>query len=70
VLAKPELGDPQHLHLVEIVVPKLDTSWRLASTLAWRGKDAQEYLRKEGFVDTYGGWGLDEGGAVNEVSWK
>ncbi|KAF2634889.1 pyruvate decarboxylase [Massarina eburnea CBS 473.64] len=72
VLAKPEVKDPQHLQLVEIVVPKLDTSWRLASTLASRGKEVQEYLTSEGFVDTYGGWGLDAEGesAGAGVSWK
>jgi pyruvate decarboxylase len=40
----------------------MDTSWRLASQLAWRGKAHQEYLTKEGFFDTYGNWGLGEGG--------
>ncbi|PVH93205.1 pyruvate decarboxylase [Periconia macrospinosa] len=73
ILAKPELQDPPHLQLVEIVVPKLDTSWRLASTLAWRGKEHQEYLKREGFVDTYGGWGLDGGGEDGEdgeVKWS
>ncbi|KAF1958250.1 pyruvate decarboxylase-like protein [Byssothecium circinans] len=73
VLAKPEIRDPMHLQLVEIVVPKLDTSWRLASTLAWRGKEAQEYLTREGFTDTYGGWGLDGEDSASSgggVSWK
>ncbi|CAI6333074.1 unnamed protein product [Periconia digitata] len=69
VLAKPQLKHPQHLQLVEIVVPKLDTSWRLASTLAWRGEETQEYLKREGFVDTYGGWGLDSGAGGN-VKWS
>lgn len=59
IFAKPGLRNPEALQLVEIVVPKLDTSWRLASQLAWRGEKDAERLTREGFVDTYGGWGLD-----------
>jgi pyruvate decarboxylase len=62
---------PENLQLVELVVDKLDTSWRLASTLATRGKEVQEYLTNEGFTDTYGGWALGEGSKDGGgVSWK
>jgi len=70
VLAKPEVQDPRYLQLVELVVDKMDTSWRLGTQLAWRGKESQDYLTREGFVDTYGGWGLEEGAGMGTVSWK
>ncbi|KAF2125761.1 pyruvate decarboxylase-like protein [Dothidotthia symphoricarpi CBS 119687] len=69
VLAKPALQDPQCLQLVELVVPKLDTSWRLGSVLAWRSDEAKQYLTDEGFVDTYGNWGL-EGASGGDVKWS
>ena len=69
VLAKPELKDPPNLQLVELVLDKLDTAWRLGSQLAWRGKDQAEYLTREGFVDTFGGWGL-EGASGGDVRWS
>ncbi|KAF2001700.1 pyruvate decarboxylase [Amniculicola lignicola CBS 123094] len=64
LLSSPALLNPPNLQLVEIVVPKLDTSWRLAGQLAYRGEAAKEYLNNEGFVNTYGDWGLGavEGG--------
>lgn len=72
ILAKPSVQTPQHLQLIELVVDKLDTSWRLASTLANRGKETQEYLKNEGFKDTYGGWALgeDSGSRGEGVVWK
>lgn len=70
MLAKPEVQQPQHLQLVELVVDKLDTSWRLGTQLALRGDEAKAYLTREGFVDTYGGWGVDEGAAGGGVVWK
>lgn len=70
VLRKPQLRNPPNLQLVELVVDKLDTSWRLGSQLAWRGQEARDYLEKEGFVDTYGNWGLDEGAGSGSVKWN
>ncbi|KAF1842854.1 pyruvate decarboxylase-like protein [Cucurbitaria berberidis CBS 394.84] len=69
VLAKPELQNPTHLQLVELVMDKLDTSWKLGTLLAWRSEEHKEYLTREGFVDTYGGWGLD-GKAGGDVKWS
>ncbi|KAF2708933.1 pyruvate decarboxylase-like protein [Pleomassaria siparia CBS 279.74] len=69
ILAKPELKTPPCLQLVEVVVDKMDTSWRLSSQLAWRGEAAKDYLSKEGFFDTYGNWGLDEGSG-GTVKWS
>ncbi|KAF2476964.1 pyruvate decarboxylase [Lindgomyces ingoldianus] len=69
VLEKGELKSPRDLQLVEIVVDKMDTAWRLGSQLAWRGEKSREYLTNEGFVDTYGGWGLD-GGSNGTVKWS
>lgn len=69
ILAKPQLQNPDCLQLVEIVVDKMDTSWRLGSQLAWRGEQHKEYLTMEGFVDTYGNWGLEEGSGGN-VKWS
>jgi pyruvate decarboxylase len=69
VLAEPALADPPHLQLVELVLDKLDTSWRLGSTLAWRGPEHAQRLADEGFTDTYGGWGL-EGGGGGDVKWS
>jgi pyruvate decarboxylase len=72
ILAKPSVQKPENLQLVEMVVDKLDTSWRLASTLAGRGKETQDYLTNEGFTDTYGGWALgeDSGSRGGGVVWK
>ncbi|KAJ4304571.1 hypothetical protein N0V90_000097 [Kalmusia sp. IMI 367209] len=71
VLKNPDVADPKYVQIVELVVEKLDTSWRLGAQLAVRGKEAQDYLREEGFVDAFGGWGLSEdalrGGGVR---WK
>lgn len=69
ILTKPQVQHPEHLQLVELVLHKLDTSWKLATTLAWRGEQHQEYLAREGFVDTYGGWGL-EGKAGGNIKWS
>lgn len=70
MLAKPELQHPQSLQLVELVIPKLDTAWRLGGTLALRSQEAKDYLDREGFVDAYGGWGLEAGSASGAVKWK
>ncbi|KAI8941110.1 hypothetical protein NX059_002348 [Plenodomus lindquistii] len=66
VLAKKELREPKCLQLVELVLDKLDSSWKLTTALAWRSEAHRSYLAKEGFVDTYGGWGLEgmEGGSM------
>lgn len=69
ILAKPQLRHPECLQLVELVLDKLDTSWKLGTTLAWRSDKHKEYLTEEGFVDTYGGWGLD-GAAGGSVKWS
>jgi pyruvate decarboxylase len=69
ILAKPQLKNPECLQLVEVVVDKLDTSWRLASQLAWRGEAVQKYLTDEGFFDTYGNWGLKDGSG-GSVKWS
>ncbi|KAJ4360824.1 uncharacterized protein N0V89_001391 [Didymosphaeria variabile] len=71
VLQKPQVVNPQTVQLVELVVEKLDTSWRLGAQLAVRGEEARKYLKEEGFHDAYGNWGLSEeamGGTG--VSWK
>ncbi|KAF2449792.1 pyruvate decarboxylase [Karstenula rhodostoma CBS 690.94] len=71
VLKKPQVANPEHVQLVELVVEKLDTSWRLGAQLAVRGQEARKYLKEEGFHDAYGNWGLSEeamGGTG--VSWK
>ncbi|EUC49429.1 hypothetical protein COCMIDRAFT_23005 [Bipolaris oryzae ATCC 44560] len=66
ILAKPQVQQPENVQLVELVLDKLDTSWKLGTTLAWRSEEHKEYLTREGFVDTYGGWSLEEkaGGSV------
>lgn len=69
ILAKPQLQDPPHLQLVELVLDKLDTAWKLGTVLAWRSAEHKDYLTNEGFVDTYGGWGL-EGEAGGDVKWS
>ena len=69
ILSSPALRNPSSLQLVEVVVPKLDTPWKLASQLAVRGEAAREYLSREGFTDTFGGWGL-EGGVDAGVKWN
>ncbi|RYN27236.1 Pyruvate decarboxylase [Alternaria tenuissima] len=69
ILEKPQLKQPQNLQLVELVVDKMDTSWKLGTALAWRSEEHKEYLTREGFVDTYGGWGLD-GKAGGSVKWS
>jgi pyruvate decarboxylase len=69
ILGMQALKNPQNLQLVELVVPKLDTSWRLGTQLAWRSEEHKEYLTNEGFVDTYGNWGLD-GVAGGDVKWS
>jgi pyruvate decarboxylase len=69
VLKKDTLRQPKHLQLVELVMDKLDTSWRLGTQLAWRSEEHKEYLTNEGFMDTYGGWGLD-GVAGGDVKWS
>ncbi|KAF2875509.1 pyruvate decarboxylase-like protein [Massariosphaeria phaeospora] len=69
VLAKPELSNPDALQLVEVVVDKMDTAWRLPAQLASRGKADVDRLTKAGFVDTYGNWGL-EGVSNGGVKWN
>lgn len=71
VLKKKEIIDPQCVQLVELVVDKLDTSWRLGAQLAVRGEEARHYLEEEGFVDAFGDWGLSKE-ALGEagVKWK
>lgn len=63
------MRNPESLQLIELVVPKMDTSWRLGAQLAWRGEKDKERLTREGFVDAYGGWGL-EGVAGGDVKWS
>jgi pyruvate decarboxylase len=69
VLGREGLKKPQNLQLVELVLDKMDTSWRLGTQLAWRSEEHKEYLTREGFVDTYGNWGLD-GVAGGQVKWS
>ena len=69
ILAKPQVQHPENVQLVELVLDKLDTSWKLGTTLAWRSDEHKEYLTREGFVDTYGGWSLD-GKAGGSVKWS
>ncbi|KAF1935194.1 pyruvate decarboxylase [Clathrospora elynae] len=69
ILQKPGLKHPQNVQLVELVLDKMDTSWKLGTQLAWRSEAHREYLTSEGFVDTYGGWGL-EGEAGGSVKWS
>ncbi|KAI4937401.1 uncharacterized protein J4E92_002132 [Alternaria infectoria] len=69
ILNKPQLQNPQNVQLVELVLDKMDTSWKLGTALAWRSEEHKEYLTREGFVDTYGGWGLD-GKAGGSVKWS
>ena len=69
ILEKPQLQNPQNVQLVELVLDKMDTSWKLGTALAWRSEEHKEYLTREGFVDTYGGWGLD-GKAGGSVKWS
>lgn len=69
VLGKREVREPENLQIVELVLDKLDTSWRLGTQLAWRSEEHKKYLTDEGFVDTYGGWGL-EGAAGGDVKWS
>ncbi|KAF3008541.1 hypothetical protein E8E13_006536 [Curvularia kusanoi] len=69
VLATPSLASPENVQLVELVVPKLDTSWRLGAQLAWRGEQDAKRLEREGVVDAYGGWGLEEG-SRGSVKWS
>jgi len=69
ILGLKNLRQPRDLQLVELVVDKLDTSWKLGTTLAWRSVEHREYLTNEGFVDTYGNWGLDGTGGGN-VKWN
>jgi pyruvate decarboxylase len=71
VLEKPQVMRPGCVQVVELVVEKLDTSWRLGAQLAVRGEEARKYLKEEGFHDAFGNWGLSEeamGGTG--VSWK
>lgn len=58
ILASPGLQNPDSVQLVEILVGKMDSAWRLQGQLASRGKETRERLEKEGFVNTYGDWGL------------
>ncbi|KAH7082083.1 pyruvate decarboxylase-like protein [Paraphoma chrysanthemicola] len=69
VLGKDGVQNPKGVVLVELVMEKLDTSWRLGTQLAWRSEEHKQYLTDEGFVDTYGGWGL-EGVAGGDVKWS
>lgn len=69
ILAKEELKQPKELQLIELVLDKMDTSWRLGTQLAWRSEEHRQYLTDAGFVDTYGGWGLD-GVAGGDVKWS
>ncbi|KAF2009178.1 pyruvate decarboxylase [Aaosphaeria arxii CBS 175.79] len=71
VFSSKTLAKPTVLQLAEIVVEKLDSSWRLPALLAWRGGDKhKQFLTEAGIVDTYGGWGLNEleGGNGNGVN--
>jgi len=72
LLAAPLLQDPPTLQLVELILDRRDTSWKLGTALAWRGEAQRAYLTREGFVDTYGGWGLDGEGDAGEqqVRWS
>lgn len=71
VLKKPGVVDPQNVQLVELVVAKLDTSWRLGAQLAVRGEEARKYLKEEGFHDAFGDWGLSkEALGGGGVKWK
>lgn len=49
-LADPELADPKHLQLVEIVLDKLDCPWRLLEIIKARPGKTEE-LKAEGFLD-------------------
>ncbi len=69
ILSKPSVQNPQSLQLIELVMEKLDLSWRLGGVLAWRSAEHGEWLKSEGFVDTYGGWGLD-GAERGSVKWS
>jgi pyruvate decarboxylase len=69
LLEDANVKDPKHLTLVEIVVDKLDTTWALGGWLAVKGEETRAYLKKEGFIDAIGGWGLEEGGDV-AVKWS
>ena len=69
MLAQKCIKTPESLQLIELVVPKMDTSWRLGAQLAWRDEKDAERLTREGFVDTYGGWGL-EGVERGSVKWS
>ncbi|XPS81400.1 Pyruvate decarboxylase [Ascochyta lentis] len=69
ILANPGVRHPHTLQLVELVLPKLDTSWRLGSQVAVRSEEQKARLTREGFVDTYGGWGVD-GVVGGSVKWS
>ena len=69
IFQKKELAQPESLQLVEVVMEKMDTSWRLGTQLAWRSEAHKKYLTDEGFVDTYGGWSLD-GVSGGSVKWS
>ncbi|KAF2656184.1 pyruvate decarboxylase [Lophiostoma macrostomum CBS 122681] len=69
ILASKDVAEPQSLQLVEFLTEKLDTSWRLGGALAARGKQSADYLTREGFVDVYGNWGL-ENESTNTLKWS
>ncbi|KAF1834448.1 pyruvate decarboxylase [Decorospora gaudefroyi] len=69
ILQLERVRNPTCVQLVELVLDKMDTSWKLGTQLAWRSEEHREYLSREGFVDTYGGWGLD-GRAGGDVRWS
>ncbi|KAF2199104.1 pyruvate decarboxylase [Delitschia confertaspora ATCC 74209] len=70
VLASPALKSPEHLQLIEMVMDKCDTPWKLGAQLAWRGESTKQYLKREGFVDVLGNWGLQDGrGGGEAVKW-
>lgn len=66
-MRKPDLQDPQTLQLIEIVTEKLDTAWMLQGQLVSRGQAARDYLEREGFVNTFGDWGLVVGVVLGRV---
>jgi pyruvate decarboxylase len=65
-----ELEDPKDLQIVEVIVDKLDTPWRLGAQLAVRGEVAKQYLADEGFVDSIGGWGLEGSSNSGGPKWN
>ncbi|KAH8707570.1 pyruvate decarboxylase-like protein [Phaeosphaeriaceae sp. PMI808] len=57
ILDKECVRRPRSVQLVELVVDKMDSSWRLGGVLALGRKAHAELMTAEGFFDTYGGGG-------------